>query len=169
MTTFVVTNGMHPEVLRSLDPLPTQLYCSVTAPNRRIFQRLSLPKAEDAWDRLTESLQVMSKLPTRTVIRHTLVKGWNMGWEEQYAALDSMARTNFIEVKGYAFMGRSRLRLSRENVPPYPEVRSFAEKLGKLLGYEVEDESEEAVVVLLAREKGNRWLSERSTSAPSLA
>jgi tRNA wybutosine-synthesizing protein 1 len=168
MTTFLVTNGMHPEVLRSLDPLPTQLYCSVTAPNRKIFQRLSLPRSEDAWDRLTESLQVLGELPTRTVIRHTLVRGWNMGWEEQYAALDSTARSDFIEVKGYAYMGRSRLRLARENVPSYAEVRSFAARLGELMGYEIEDEAEEASVVLLTKVRGRRWLPGHSSSPPTL-
>jgi len=167
MTTFVVTNGMHPEALRSLDPLPTQLYCSVTAPNRKVFQRLSLPASEDAWDRLVESLRILRELPTRRVIRHTLVKGWNLGWEEQYAALDSTASSDFIEVKGYAFMGRSRQRLARENVPSHAEVRSFAERLGRLLGYVTEDESEEASVVLLSKERGKRWITDKHTSAPS--
>ncbi|MGI0151028.1 MAG: radical SAM protein, partial [Thermoplasmata archaeon] len=33
ISTFLVTNGTNPDGLRALDPLPTQLYVSVTAPN----------------------------------------------------------------------------------------------------------------------------------------
>ena len=158
MTTFLVTNGTHPEAVRALDPLPTQLYVSVTAPNREVFQRLTHPSGEDAWDRLKETLGIVRTLDTRRVLRHTLVKGWNMGWEDQYARLDSIALPDFIEVKGYAFMGRSRHRLSRENVPSLVEVRAFAHRLAKLLGFEEAETSEEASVVLLARGSRPRFL-----------
>jgi tRNA wybutosine-synthesizing protein 1 len=161
-TTFLVTNGMHPDALRSMDPLPTQLYCSVTAPNREIFDRLSSPRTIEAWDRLVETMGVMRGLRTRRVIRHTLVRGWNMGWEEQYADLDRMSGCDFVEAKGYAFMGRSRNRLTRENVPSHGEVRAFAERLSSKLGYPIADEAEKATVVLLARDPGTRSLKARN-------
>ncbi len=161
ITTFLVTNGTNPDALRQLDPLPTQLYCSVTAPNREVFQRLTLPAQEDAWDRLTESLRLLRDLKTRRVIRHTLVKGWNLGWEEEYARLDRLANPDFIEPKGYVYMGRSRQRLTRDHVPTHEEVGSFAHRLAGLLGYPLVDEAPDSKVYLLARDPSRRWLPGR--------
>ena len=39
-STFLVTNGSLPKVIENLDPLPTQLYVSVDAPNKEIFDRI---------------------------------------------------------------------------------------------------------------------------------
>jgi tRNA wybutosine-synthesizing protein 1 len=100
ITTFLVTNGTNPDGLRAMHPLPTQLYVSVTAPNPEIFRRLTLPAYEDAWDRLQESLAIIRDLRTRRVVRHTLVRGWNLGWVDQYAEMDLLARPDFIEPKG---------------------------------------------------------------------
>ena len=44
MTTMLVTNGTLPKVLEGLDPLPTQLYVSVDAPNEEVWNRLCKPK-----------------------------------------------------------------------------------------------------------------------------
>ncbi len=162
ITTFLVTNGTHPDALRHLDPLPTQLYCSVTAPNREVFRRLTMPAQEDAWDRLLESLDIIRGLPTRRVVRHTLVKGWNLGWEEQYAELDARASPDFIEPKGYVYMGRSRNRLSRDHVPEHEDIRAFATRLSELTGYPVADESPESKVMLLAKDPSRRWLPGRA-------
>ncbi|MCI4361264.1 MAG: radical SAM protein, partial [Thermoplasmata archaeon] len=101
ITTFLVTNGTNPDGLRALHPLPTQLYVSVTAPNAEVFRRLTLPTDPHAWDRLVESLAIVRDLRTRRVLRHTLVRGWNLGWTDAYAELDLLARPNFIEPKGY--------------------------------------------------------------------
>ncbi|EQD62158.1 Wyosine base formation domain protein, partial [mine drainage metagenome] len=103
ITTFLVTNGTNPDALRALDPLPTQLYVSVTAPNAEVFRRLTLPAHDDAFDRLRESLAIVRDLKTRRVVRHTLVRGWNLGWVEAYAELDRLARPDFIETKGYVY------------------------------------------------------------------
>ena len=162
ITTFLVTNGTNPDGLRALDPLPTQLYCSVTAPNPEVFRRLTLPAREDAWERLRESLELIRGLKTRRVIRHTLVKGWNLGWEEQYAELDRIAEPDFIEPKGYVYMGRSRQRLTRDHVPTHEEISRFAHRLSGLLGYPVADESEDSKVFLLAKDPSRRWLPGRA-------
>lgn len=167
ITTFLVTNGTHPDALRHLDPLPTQLYCSVTAPNKEIFRRLTMPAQDDAWERLLESLEVIRGLRTRRVIRHTLVKGWNLGWEEQYAELDGRAAPDFIEPKGYVYMGRSRNRLSRDHVPEHGEIRDFALRLSQLTGYPIADESPESKVLLLAKDPARRWLPGRAPSERS--
>ena len=158
ITTFLVTNGTNPDALRALDPLPTQLYVSVTAPNAEVFRRLTRPAQDDAWDRLLESLQIVRGLRTRRVVRHTLVRGWNLGWTEAYAELDSIARPEFIEPKGYVFMGRSRQRLGRDHVPEHEEIAAFARALARRTGYGVLDESPESKVVLLGRTDVERYL-----------
>ena len=149
ITTFLVTNGTNPDALRAMDPLPTQLYVSVTAPNRAVFHRLTAPSDEHAWDRLLESLAIVRDLRTRRVVRHTLVRGWNLGWVGAYAELDLLARPDFVEPKGYVYMGRSRQRLGRSHVPEHGEVRAFSEALAERTGYTVLDESMDSKVVLL--------------------
>ncbi|MGA7924118.1 MAG: 4-demethylwyosine synthase TYW1 [Thermoplasmata archaeon] len=158
ITTFLVTNGTNPDALRALHPLPTQLYVSVTAPNREVFRRLTLPTDGGAWDRLLESLDIVRDLPTRRVLRHTLVRGWNLGWVDEYAELDLLARPNFIEPKGYVYMGKSRQRLGRDHVPTHHEIRGFASELARRTGYDVLDESPESKVLLLGHTGEERYL-----------
>ena len=158
ITTFLVTNGTNPDALRALDPLPTQLYVSLTAPNREVFRRLTLPTDEQAWDRLIESLAIVRDLKTRRVVRHTLVKGWNLGWVAEYADLDLEARPDFIEPKGYVYMGKSRRRLGRDHVPAHEEIGGFARRLARRTGYLVLDESPDSKVFLLGRSNEGRFL-----------
>ncbi len=165
ITTFLVTNGTNPDGLRALDPLPTQLYVSVTAPNAEVFRRLTLPTDPHAWDRLLESLAIVRDLRTRRVLRHTLVRGWNLGWTEAYADLDLMARPNFIEPKGYVYMGRSRQRLGRDHVPTHEEIGLFAHDLARRTGYQVLDESADSKVFLLGTSNEERYLPGRAPVA----
>jgi tRNA wybutosine-synthesizing protein 1 len=158
ITTFLVTNGTNPDGLRHLDPLPTQLYISVTAPNAEIFRRLTLPAQDDAWERLQESLAILRDLKTRRVIRHTLVRGWNLGWVDRYADLDLVGRPDFIESKGYVYMGKSRQRLGRSHVPSMEDVRRFAHELSRRSGYPILDESPESKVLLLGQRTEGRYL-----------
>ena len=155
MTTFLVTNGTNPEVLENLDPLPTQLYVSVVAPNREIYKRLCRPLIKDGWERLQKTLEILPSLDTRVVIRHTLVYGWNMKDEhvKEFAKLDEKANPLFVEPKAYMFVGYSRKRLSIENMPSFDKVREFAKKLSMDLGYNYLDESKDSRVVLLGRSK----------------
>ena len=152
MTTFLVTNGTTPAVLRRMHEegrLPTQLYVTVAAPNEAIYGQLMAPKSDHEYEKLLETLRLLPTLPTRTVIRHTLVDGWNLGWEEEYARLDGIAKPMFIECKGYSFVGESRLRLKAENMPSHASIRRFAERLAELTGYGIAAEREDSRVVLL--------------------
>ncbi|MCI4334924.1 MAG: 4-demethylwyosine synthase TYW1 [Thermoplasmata archaeon] len=162
ITTFLVTNGTNPDGLRALDPLPTQLYISVTAPNRKVFERLTLPADPHAWEHLLESLEILRGLRTRRVIRHTLVRGWNLGWESQYAELDLLGRPDFVEPKGYVYMGRSRQRLTPDHVPSHEEIRRFADRLVARTGYDILDESPDSKVLLLGERSSRRWLPGRA-------
>ncbi len=152
MTTFLVTNGTTPAVLRRMaaeDRLPTQLYVTVAAPNPGVYRKLTAAKSNHEWEKLRDTLALLPELRTRTVIRHTLVEGWNMGWEDEYAALDSTAKPMFVECKGYSHVGESRLRLRVENVPEHPAIREFASRLADRLGYGIAAEREDSRVVLL--------------------
>ncbi len=155
VTTFLVTNGTAPAALRRMaaeNRLPTQLYVTVAAPTSKIFETLMAAKSEKAFDRLKETLALLPDLDTRTVIRHTLVEGWNLGWEDEYAALDAMGRPMFIECKGYSFVGESRLRLNADNVPAHSTIRTFAERLADRLGYRIAAERDDSRVVLLTHD-----------------
>ena len=102
VSTFLVTNGSLPKVIEELDPLPTQLYVSVDAPNKEIFNRLCKPKFDTAaFEKLEETLQLLPSLDTRTVCRHTLIKGESLGHYDDYSRLDNIANPDFIEAKGY--------------------------------------------------------------------
>jgi tRNA wybutosine-synthesizing protein 1 len=151
MTTFLVTNGSAPKAVASLDKLPTQLYVTVAAPNREIFDRLCVPQAPRAWDSLMETLQLLPSLDARTVIRHTLVAGWNLGWEDEYARLDELADPLFIEPKGYVFVGDSRTRMRMDNMPSHASVREFSERIASRLSLEILKDREDSRVVLLGR------------------
>lgn len=155
MTTFLVTNGSVPKALERLDTMPTQLYITVAAPNRELYERLCVPQFPSAWDNLMETLELLSSLGTRTVIRHTLVKGWNLGWEDEYAKLDEIAGATFIEPKGYVFVGDSRTRMNMDNMPSHSSVREFSERLAGRLSLDILAEREDSRVVLVGR-KGTR-------------
>jgi len=155
MTTFLVTNGSVPKALEELSPLPTQLYVSVSAPTREIFEKLCVPQFPRAWENLMETLALLPSLSTRTVIRHTLVNGWNLGWEDDYAKLDSIAQPIFIEPKGYVFVGDSRTRMTVENMPSHESVREFSRRLADRLSFEVLHEREDSRVVLIGKDGKN--------------
>jgi tRNA wybutosine-synthesizing protein 1 len=151
ITTFLVTNGTNPKALASLDPLPKQLYVSLVAPSEKVYKRVCAPLISDGWEKIMKTLQLLPSLDTRVVLRHTLVKGWNMDTEmiDDYAKLDSLASPLFIEPKGYVFVGYSRNRMNLGNMPSHEEVKSFGSQLASGLGYDLLMEKEDSRVVLL--------------------
>ncbi|MFW6083048.1 MAG: 4-demethylwyosine synthase TYW1 [Thermoplasmatota archaeon] len=152
MTTFLVTNGTRPDILENLDTLPTQLYVTLAAPNENVYNRLCVPKSPGLWDRLIDTLELFPSLDTRTVVRHTLVKDWNIGWEEDYVELIRKADPTFVEAKGYVFVGDSRTRMSMDNMPSHELVKEFAEKEASLLGLDVISGKEDSRVCLIGEE-----------------
>lgn len=151
LSTFLVTNGTFPEVLEGLDPLPSQLYVTVAAPNETIYKEICQPRIPDGWHRLMRTLELLPSLGTRTVIRHTLVQGFNMGHEDEYARLDRIADPTFIEPKGFVFVGDSRKRMSMDNMPSHHSVKEFGLRLGDLLGMCLLKERPDSRVVLLGK------------------
>ncbi|GGM71701.1 4-demethylwyosine synthase TYW1 [Thermogymnomonas acidicola] len=152
MTTFLVTNGTLPMVLEKLDPLPTQLYVTVAAPNEKIFKELLSPAIGNGWQNLMRTLELLPSLDTRKVIRHTLVKGVNMPYVDEYARLDMIGMPDFIEPKGYVHVGQSIARLGIENMPSHADIMDFSRALAERTGYQVAGERSDSRVALLARD-----------------
>lgn len=153
MTTFLVTNGTTPKVLENLDPLPTQLYVTLAAPNPEIYRKLCAPIGVKNWKRLERTLDLLPSLDTRTVVRLTLVDGWNIGWGDQYSELIEKAEPDFVEPKAYVFVGASRERLRIENMPSHETIKQFGKRLSASLGYAMVDEKPDSRVVLLSSGK----------------
>ena len=153
VSTFLVTNGSLPKVIENLDTLPTQLYVSVDAPNKEIFDRLCKPKFDKAaFHKLEQTLALLPSLDTRTVCRHTLIKGESLGHTEEYARLDNIADPDFIEAKGYVYVGKSTANHTIENMPYHRDVMEFAHELAPLVGREVLSERHESRVALIGHE-----------------
>ncbi len=150
MTSFLVTNGQHPEVLEHLAE-PTQLYISLVAPDPETYERVCQPAVPNGWGRLNRSLELMPSFKCRKVIRLTLVRGLNLKDAAKYAGLIEKAGSEFIEAKAYMHVGFARSRLRMENMPLHQEIRTFARELAQETGYEFVDESEASRVVLLKR------------------
>ena len=152
MTTFVVSNGTIPEVLREIRPY--QLYVSLNAPDETTYR-----KAANAqyWSHIKESLDVLRQLKgqTKRVIRITCIEGLNMINPAGYAELLARANPDFIEVKAYMHIGYSRKRLGRDAMPPHARVKQFAREIAEALTasgftYKITDESEISRVVLIS-------------------
>jgi tRNA wybutosine-synthesizing protein 1 len=150
INSFLVTNGQFPEALKKLNKLPTQLYVSLDAPTKEIYKRLDRPILKDYWKRLTNTLELLSSLNTRTVLRITAIKEINMCNEKEYSKLIKKADPNFIEVKGYMYLGQSRKNLKYENMPLHKDIQDFSKKISDLTGLKIIDQDPRSRVCLLA-------------------
>ena len=77
---FLVTNGQEPDMIQKLedeDALPTQLYLSTNAADYQSFLKINRPRYDDSWERWNRTLNMLSILDTRTVLRLTLIRGYN--------------------------------------------------------------------------------------------
>ncbi len=154
-STFVVSNGLRPDVIRSIEA-PTQLYVSLDAPDEQTFLKVDRPGVMDAWNKLMETFDALRehrlKGKGRTAIRVTLIKGLNMHDPIKYAGLIERAQPTVVEVKGYMHVGASRQRMNKEHMPKHKEVREFAKEIAKHCPYTFTDEQESSFVVLLTRD-----------------
>lgn len=148
-TTFVVSNGQCVDKLKNLENEPYQLYLSLDAPTKKIYNNVCQPQISEGWDNLNQSLDTLASFNSRTCIRTTCVKGRNMTNPEKYAELIKKASPDFVEIKAYMCVGSSRHRLTPDNMPTFDEVKSFAQKIGENCGKKIVNESEVSRVVLL--------------------
>jgi tRNA wybutosine-synthesizing protein 1 len=150
-STFLVTNGTRPDRLKELVVEPTNLYVSLCAPDKETYLKVNRPLIKDGWEKLNESLESLESFNCRTVLRLTLVKGFNLKSPEKYAELIKKANPDIVEPKGYSWVGESRERIPEENVPTMEDIRVFAKALVDKTNYEIVDEDEPSKVFLLKR------------------
>ena len=164
-TSFLVTNGVYPKKLKELidkKQLPTQLYISVNASNKKLYDEFHRSSDKSAWKKLNESLELMEKLrgKTRTIFRMNLVRELNMLPEhvKEYAELIKKSKPLFIEVKGFMSVGYSRERLGYDKMPTEKEMEDFikilVDELKKLKqDYKLLDKHERSRAYVLGKDK----------------
>ncbi len=156
MTAFLVTNGSVPARLEELlrrGAEPTNLYLSVYGPNPEVFERAAKPLVGRAWELVMESLDLLPKFSSRTIVRLTMVRGLNMVEPEGYAKLIERAQPRFVELKGYTWVGESQKRLPITAMPTLEELEKFAARIAELTGYQVKLSDEKSRVVMLVRDE----------------
>ncbi|XGI83355.1 4-demethylwyosine synthase TYW1 [Halorutilales archaeon Cl-col2-1] len=155
ITTFLVSNGTNPEMIERCEP--TQTYISVDAADEETFDEVVRPVEDNAWEKLHETLDVLSEKDGRTVIRTTVIGGVNDD-AEGYAEIFEKASPDYVELKGYMHVGHSRDRVNREAMPEHSEVKEFAREVQERMeGYDVLKEVPRSNVVLLARDE-DTWV-----------
>jgi len=163
---FLVTNGQEPEMLERLereDALPAQLYLSMNAGKLETFKRVNCPLMRDAWERFNRSLEFLAKTKARTLIRITLIKGFNDSKDEikDFAELIKKGNPHFVEVKSYMHVGYSKSRLTEKEMVTMEEIRKWANEVDKFLpNFEFMDEDEDARIVILQNKERyvDRWI-----------
>ena len=151
-STFLVTNGTTPDVLSSMDSYPDNLYITLPAPTKEVYEHICNPQIKDGWKKLNESLELFQKIKTkRRILRLTLVKDFNMKDVEEYSKLIEKTNPDYIEAKAYMFVGYSRKRLEVENMPMFDDVLEFCKELEVKTGYKSIDFAKDSRVILLSR------------------
>lgn len=153
MSTFLVTNGTLVGALKKLKTMPTQLYVSVQAPNKEVYEKTVRPKSlGSTWNNVIKFLEVFSTCRTRRTFRLTLVRGLNLTDAEGYANLIKIGMPHYVEVKGFVYVGGSRnpeRHLEFEQMPRKEEIIGFANAIAEKSGYLYTDYHESSKVALL--------------------
>ena len=73
---------------------------------------------------------------------------------EEFSELLEATGSDFIEIKSYMWLGMSRQRLNKDNMPTHKEVKAFTKKLLKLMpNYKLENEKVVSRIILLKNKK----------------
>ncbi|MFH1751924.1 MAG: 4-demethylwyosine synthase TYW1 [archaeon] len=154
LTSFIVSNGTNPVMIKKLLKVqPTQLYLTLPAPNKEVFEKACKPLIKDAWKKIISSMKLLKKF-NRSVIRLTLVKNLNLIEPEQYAELIEEFQPNFVELKAFMAVGFARKRLGVESMPLHSEILSFTKKVLKSApSYKLINQDKRSRVVLLSNNK----------------
>lgn len=155
LSTFLVTNGTQPQVLSNLTNLPTQLYLTLAGATPRVHSAITRPfNPKEAWNNLMETVEVMSSMDTRKVVRMTLVKGKNMVEPDKYGELFFDAKAHFLEAKGFVSVGDARNNYGYDRMPDLVEIVEFAEEICDLAPQKLNiiDQAASSCAVLMAPE-----------------
>ncbi|MBT3407656.1 4-demethylwyosine synthase TYW1 [Candidatus Woesearchaeota archaeon] len=163
ISSMIVSNGSFPKVLKKME-MPTQLYISLDAPDKKTFIEIDRPDKVDSWEDLMETIEWLPTIrdKTRIALRLTLLRNCNMDNIEKWAELLNKANVHFIEVKGYMFVGASQSRLSHDHQPSHEELKEFCKELEKHTDYKIVDEQKVSRVFLMMKDsdKHMRFLDE---------
>lgn len=156
---FLVTNGTCPEMLErlgKLKKLPTNIYLSVECWDKDSYINFCQPWEEGQYEKILESMDILKRLKTKgktkTVLRITCINGFNMDKIPKFKWIVDKMQPSYIECKGYTYVGQSRERMQKGNMPKHHEVKEFASRLAELTGYKVKEEQKESWVVLLGKD-----------------
>lgn len=162
-TSFLVTNGLQPEVIKKLiknNQLPTRLYVSVNTSNEEEYKQFHRSLKKDAWKKLNETLKLISTIPqkNKTVFRINLIKDLNMEdkFIPEFVELIKISKPFIIEIKGFMSVGFARERLGYERMPTHKEMLAWIKKLEKALqgtGYKLLNQHEISRAYVLGKNK----------------
>jgi tRNA wybutosine-synthesizing protein 1 len=148
---FVVTNGTNPKSVSSLDSEPSQLYVSTCAPDEETYRKICRPLIKDGWKKHLETLELLNSFNCPTVLRHTLVPGFNMEAPEKYAKLVELSNATYLEPKGAMSVGFARKSFGYNEMAWHRDIKKFSETLQSACGYRIIDEQKASNIVLLSR------------------
>ncbi|MCE4623301.1 MAG: 4-demethylwyosine synthase TYW1 [Caldisphaeraceae archaeon] len=153
ITTFLVTRAVRPDVLANLEEEPSQIYVSLEAWNEETYKFFNRPIVPNAWKLTLETLEMLPSFSSTTVYRITHVKGFNDNDNavNGFGKLVRLGMPDYIEVKAYMYIGASKLRLSKANMPSFEEVSYLAKKVSKETSYPIVSRSKASRVVLLSK------------------
>ena len=152
MTSFLVTNGTVPSMVRKLIGTPlTQLYITLPAPDKETYQKMCDPLLENGWEKIMESLQLLQYFK-RSVIRLTVGKEMNMHAPEKYAEIIKNVKFDWLEVKAAMPIGFAQYRMTGDNFATHQEIMDFSQKIADLCGMKIIDQKENSRVALVSRQ-----------------
>src|SRR3989344_235174 len=151
MSCFIVSNGTMPEMVKKLvKHQPTQMYITLPAPDKEVYEKCCKPLIKDGWERIIKSLGLLGEFK-RGVVRLTLAKEMNMVNANRYAGILKDVDFKFLEIKAAMGVGDSKYRMRYEQMPLHNEIVDFAHEICRLTGWKIVDEKEESRVVLVMR------------------
>jgi wyosine [tRNA(Phe)-imidazoG37] synthetase (radical SAM superfamily) len=146
-TTFIVTNGTLPKRIEALNPLPSQLYITLPAPNEQLYKKVCRPMIKNGWEKILDSLGLIESLSGRTLVRLTAVKDLNIKehFIEAYAKIIESSNPNFFEIKGFTLQAKALLIKDRLKstkplknfFPEYDYLKKFALKFEEISGFPI--------------------------------
>ena len=74
-----------------------------------------------------------------------------MGYTEEYLELLNDIDYDYLELKGYVWVGYSQKRLNKENMPYFTDMTAWAEEFSAKSDLKIIGEKEESRVILLSR------------------
>lgn len=149
--TFIVTNGTNPEMIEKIKP--SQLYISLDAPNKSLYNKICRPNNSSLWNNIISSLKIINNKKNeniKTAIRITVINEYNIQHASEFSNLINISLPNYIEIKSYMHIGFSRFRLERKNMVDMTQLLKFSMIICQTTkNYRIKNISNSSKVILL--------------------